>query len=348
MTFGNAWRDYSDGYYYGRVSGNALPQRVFAGAALVCVAFLCAFALWTDLARSGAVQVAEAPPRLPAASIAYARLARALNAHAARSLVANEYAALFDSRHDLGAPPGTFITSAPIEEADAQPATPASSQSARQETQEASSTAASGHRIVQSAALPTPQLQLPPIRNASVGDGAHARRAVAERSADKPTIFEKLFGKSSPLTLAYASPDDGGLGGGHGASTGRYDRWTAVYDISAHTVYMPDGTTLEAHSGLGSRLDDPRHADERNRGATPPDVYDLELREEPFHGVRALRLIPVDDEKVFGRTGLLAHSYMLGPKGDSNGCVSFRNYNAFLQAYIHHEIKRLAVVARLD
>ena len=108
---------------------------------------------------------------------------------------------------------------------------------------------------------------------------------------------------------------------------------------------MPDGTRLEAHSGLGSMLDDPRYASAKNRGVTPPDVYDLELRERPFHGVRALRLIPVDDAKVFGRTGLLAHSFMLGPHGDSNGCVSFRNYDAFLQAYMSHQVKRLVVVA---
>ena len=37
------------------------------------------------------------------------------------------------------------------------------------------------------------------------------------------------------------------------------------------------------------------------------------------------------------RSGLLAHSYMLGPNGDSNGCVSFRDYNAFLQAYRNGE-----------
>ena len=36
---------------------------------------------------------------------------------------------------------------------------------------------------------------------------------------------------------------------------GRYDRFTAVYDISAHTVYMPEITQFgKAHSGLGSRL----------------------------------------------------------------------------------------------
>jgi len=38
---------------------------------------------------------------------------------------------------------------------------------------------------------------------------------------------------------------------------------------------------------------------------------------------------------------------MLGPRGDSNGCVSFKNYEAFLQAYRNNEVKRLVVVARI-
>jgi hypothetical protein len=39
---------------------------------------------------------------------------------------------------------------------------------------------------------------------------------------------------------------------------------------------------------------------------------------------------------------------MLGPNGQSNGCVSFRDYNAFRKAYDNHEITRLAVVSRID
>ncbi len=165
--------------------------------------------------------------------------------------------------------------------------------------------------------------------------------------AAKPTIFERLFGKPAPFVLAYAAPDTAGLGGGQEVTVPRYDRWTAVYDISAHTVYLPDGTKLEAHSGLGPWLDDPRYTNEKMRGATPAAVYDLRPREGLFHGVQALRLIPTDQTKVFGRAGLLAHSFMLGPNGQSNGCVSFRNYYAFLHAYLSGEIKRLAVVARL-
>ena len=126
-----------------------------------------------------------------------------------------------------------------------------------------------------------------------------------------------------------------------------YDRQTAIYDISARVVYLPDGTRLEAHSGLGAALDDVRFVGERAVGPTPPHLYDLTLRESLFHGVQALRLTPVGEGGVYGRAGLLAHPYMLGPNGDSNGCVSFRDYEAFLRAYQNGQINKLAVVARI-
>jgi hypothetical protein len=131
--------------------------------------------------------------------------------------------------------------------------------------------------------------------------------------------------------------------------SGPFEQGTAVYVLTAHTVYMPDGTRLEAHSGLGDLLDDPRHVDEKDRGATPPHLYDLTMREGLFHGVQALRLNPIGGENsIFGRAGLLAHPYMLGPTGDSNGCVSFKDYDAFLQAFQNGKVKRLAVVANLS
>ena len=119
---------------------------------------------------------------------------------------------------------------------------------------------------------------------------------------------------------------------------------TAVYDIAARAVYLPNGDRLEAHSGLGDKLDDPRYVHVRMRGPTPPNIYELTLREQPFHGVRAIRLNPVDDGKMFGRDGMLAHTYMLGPNGQSNGCVSFRDYQKFLDAYLRGEVDRLVVV----
>ena len=168
---------------------------------------------------------------------------------------------------------------------------------------------------------------------------------------DNRSFLEKFFGMLRPPgpVLAYATPEDRLFGPARTITDPSpiHDRWTAVYDIAAHTVYMPNGARLEAHSGYGARLDDPRHVGDRNVGATPPHVYDLEPRAELFHGVRALRLNPVGNSGVFGRTGLLAHTYMLGPHGDSNGCVSIRDYDAFLQAYLNGEIKRLVVVSRL-
>jgi Protein of unknown function (DUF2778) len=125
------------------------------------------------------------------------------------------------------------------------------------------------------------------------------------------------------------------------------DSHTAIYDIAARTVYLPDGHRLEAHSGLGSRLDDPRYIKTKMQGPTPPNVYNLTLRERLFHGVRAIRLVPADDGKMFGRDGILAHSYMLGPNGQSNGCVSFRDYPAFLNAFLRGDVNRLVVVEHL-
>ena len=84
------------------------------------------------------------------------------------------------------------------------------------------------------------------------------------------------------------------------------------------------------------------------RGATPPNTYKLTLRESLFHGVQALRMTALNEEKMFGRAGILAHTYMLGPNGQSNGCVSFKNYARFLQAYQRGEIDRMVVVSRLD
>jgi hypothetical protein len=126
------------------------------------------------------------------------------------------------------------------------------------------------------------------------------------------------------------------------------DGRTAIYDIAAHAVYLPDGRRLEAHSGLGGLKDNPRHVDVKMRGATPPNVYNLSLRKRLFHGVRAIRLTPLDSGRMYGRDGMLAHSYMHGSNGQSNGCVAFRDYPEFLNAFLKGEITRLVVVERLE
>jgi hypothetical protein len=175
---------------------------------------------------------------------------------------------------------------------------------------------------------------------------------------DNRSFFQKLFGappQPAGPALAYAAPEDDvvdrsrgrrlspTLGPGPDVVSGQA---TAVYDISARTVYMPNGERLEAHSGLGDKMDDPGFVHVRMKGATPPHVYNLTEREALFHGVRALRLTPVGGSgAIHGRDGLLAHTYLLGPRGDSNGCVSFKDYDRFLQAYLRGEVKRLVVVA---
>ncbi|MGJ0506428.1 MAG: DUF2778 domain-containing protein [Methylocystis sp.] len=183
--------------------------------------------------------------------------------------------------------------------------------------------------------------------------------------ADNRGFFERLFGgapqaaapqaQANREAMAYAPASDaGGLFGGLRSAVApvnpgaRFDRYTAVYDIGAHVVYMPDGSRLEAHSGLREHLDNPQAVHLRMRGPTPPHLYTLTPREALFHGVEALRLNPIGGGgAIYGRAGLLAHTFMLGPNGDSNGCVSFRDYSAFLQAYKRGEVRKLAVVAHL-
>ena len=126
------------------------------------------------------------------------------------------------------------------------------------------------------------------------------------------------------------------------------DGRTAVYDIAAHTVYLPDGNKLEAHSGLGNQQDDPHYVGVKDQGPTPPNVYNLALREQMFHGIPAIRLNPVDEGRMFGRDGILAHPYMMSASGQSNGCVSIKDYPAFLNAFLEGEITRLVVVPHLE
>jgi hypothetical protein len=347
MTFGTERRRSSSGYYHRRLPPNA-QQRAWGGATLVCVAALCAWTLCSTLADTGADQKDLARTRGDKLDVAVSRGDK-LDVAVSRgdklavlkpsAPASNFHVSLFDPHPSLGFSTGSFANSAPLFDGNLPaPSLPPSVTTARN-APDIPPIPSRAQKMV----LPMPRPASAPPRN-SLADSTQGNQSA------KPSIFarifEKLFGKRDPVKLAYATTDDAGLGVGEIAA-GRYDQWTAVYDISAHIVYMPDGTQLEAHSGLASLLDDPSHVDEKMHGATPPNVYDLELREELFHGVRALRMIPQDERKVFGRAGLLAHSFMLGPNGDSNGCVSIKNYDTFLQAYLDHKIKRLAVVASL-
>jgi Protein of unknown function (DUF2778) len=182
----------------------------------------------------------------------------------------------------------------------------------------------------------------PVLAQGDNGGAALEDRAPPQRRADDRSLFEKLQDRLASLApdvpMFRRPPDLAALG---------YDGQTAVYDITAHAVYLPNGTILEAHSGMGGLRDDPEHISVRMQGATPPATYDLKPRETAFHGVQALRMTPVEGSDIFGRAGLLTHSYMLGPKGDSNGCVSIKDYDRFLKAYNNGEFTRLVVVPSL-
>ena len=179
--------------------------------------------------------------------------------------------------------------------------------------------------------LPSPDL----------GEHAAARRAVGQSQRGLATVPALPPASVSKKQLRVAEASEGS------SPPPDADGHTAIYDIVAQKVYLPNGQKLEAHSGFGTYLDDPRYVSEKDQGPTPPNVYDLSLREELFHGVRAVRLIPVGGGNMFGRDGMLAHSYMLGPNGQSNGCVSFNDYPTFLNAVLTGEVNRLVVVEHL-
>lgn len=198
-----------------------------------------------------------------------------------------------------------------------------------------------------------PGIPLPRSRPATADLETRPGSALAQADntagPDNRTLLQKLSDLlPGHVTLASLAPDGGLFRQGPDLASLGYDNLTAVYDISAHAVYLPNGLRLEAHSGIGSLRDDPEHVSVPNAGATPPAVYELKPRERLFHGVQALRMTPTDGSTANGRSGLLTHSYMLGPDGDSNGCVSIKNYDRFLKAFNDAEINRLVVVPSLS
>jgi len=184
-------------------------------------------------------------------------------------------------------------------------------------------------------------------------------QAEIQRTAPQPAQAPA----SPRYALAYASPETvkpethsgGGLlsrifgGGNRSRSLPGVGSGVAVYSIKDATVYLPDGTRLEAHSGMGQMTDKPRYVDEKMRGPTPPNIYNLTMRKQLFHGVEAVRMLPADGRNRYGRDGFLAHTYMLrGRPGESNGCVVFKNYQRFLHAFKAGKVERMVVVASLS
>ncbi|WP_439627766.1 DUF2778 domain-containing protein [Shinella sp.] len=155
--------------------------------------------------------------------------------------------------------------------------------------------------------------------------------------------------------VAYAKPDRSLFGnlfkGGSGSSngTGWLGKGTrvAIYDVSNATVYMPDGTKLRAHSGIGKMRDNPRYEHVKMNGPTPAGIYRLKMRERRFHGVEAIRMTSIDGRDPKNRTGLLTHTNLLRNQKGSHGCVAFQNYEPFLNAFKRGHITMMIVVPEL-
>src|SRR5216683_2648991 len=354
-------------------SRKAIPNHVFGGAAVACLVLGCAWTLYANVFGASVypqlssanfdAPVIRRPPALavrsaPAANDVLAALPEPAPVIAAAASVPSGPLLSFDERFAAAAPQG--VESKALAEAPLPAEAPKLAEAPK--PKETPPPAPVQVAAIAPAAAPRPA-ETRPAKGAGAAVRDMAQRAKAAvmsiASNEKQSIVEKLWGKqpSHGSLLSYASADASVTGsipstvnqnpmlGG----SPPYDRQTAVYDVSAHMVYLPDGSRLEAHSGLGSMLDDPGSSRIRMRGVTPPHIYELTPREALFHGVPALRLNPIGgEEAIYGRAGLLAHTYMLGPNGDSNGCVSFKDYNAFLNAYQNQGIKKLAVVARVE
>lgn len=175
----------------------------------------------------------------------------------------------------------------------------------------------------------------------------------------KPAVAEAP--RSSSTTLAYAAAEDpsaddkspfSGLSKIFSSSAkdiqlpGR-GSGIAVYDISSATVHMPDGTKLEAHSGIGKMRDNPKYVKVRNNGPTPPNIYHLRMREKRFYGVEAIRMLPADPSAMYGRDGMLTHTNLLRGRIGSHGCVAFTNYEKFLSAFKAGKVQKLIVVPEM-
>ncbi|WP_318761226.1 DUF2778 domain-containing protein [Aminobacter niigataensis] len=196
-------------------------------------------------------------------------------------------------------------------------------------------------------APPRPELRPEATTRPADAGKPDAGEAAEPRAADKRET-------QKPQKLAYARPEipedkpgstlGQSLRNMFGGKT-RAGNGVAVYDISAAKVYMPDGSVLEAHSGIGNMADNPRYTHVKMNGPTPPHTYNLRMREKRFHGVEAIRMLPVDGKNKFGRDGFLTHSYLLrGGREESHGCVAFADYKRFLTAFKQGKVKQIIVV----
>lgn len=290
------------------------------------------------------VEAREAAKVVLAAKLARLKLAQSLLAHRAAAETTTNVAALGETATgDVDA----TVTVAALQNVGA---------SAEAETSVAAKPAPAAVSVALAASNPAkPGAILPPTPDMKPEPPRRSAPVVAENrpeGRDKPE-------QTSPV-LAYATPgnpdeNENGVFGGLGKLFGNTKPGlpgahakVAVYDISAATVHMPDGTKLEAHSGIGHRMDNPKFSHVKMLGPTPPNVYTLRMRERRFHGVEAIRMLPQDRAAMKGRDGMLTHTRLLRRSIGSHGCVAFKDYNKFLNAFKRGNVKTLIVVPSME
>jgi hypothetical protein len=169
---------------------------------------------------------------------------------------------------------------------------------------------------------------------------------------EKPAVRSRRDKTDDAKDVAYAKPERSLLGDLFKSKT-NHTGWlgkgtkVAIYDVSNATVYLPDGTKLRAHSGIGHMRDNPRYEHVTMRGPTPAGIYRLKMREKRFYGVEAIRMTSIDGRDPKNRTGLLTHTNLLRGQKGSHGCVAFQNYEPFLRAFKRGQITMLVVVPKL-
>lgn len=188
------------------------------------------------------------------------------------------------------------------------------------------------------APLPEPR---PLIETAKLEDEPPAEDKPAARNAPqlKPQATEEKPRRSLFGSL-FGNKGDDGRWPGHGTKV-------AIYDVSNATVYLPDGTKLRAHSGIGKMRDNPRYEHVKMNGPTPAGIYRLSMRESRFYGVEAIRMTSIDGRDPKNRTGLLTHTNLLRGQIGSHGCVAFQNYEPFLKAFKRGHVTMMVVVPEL-
>ncbi len=166
---------------------------------------------------------------------------------------------------------------------------------------------------------------------------------------DRPTVTKPQ--KQEKTQLAYAPPS----GQTENIQRGLFGRLfgqaahnkTAIYDISAATVYLPSGEKLEAHSGIATCATIRAMLTRRC----------VALRHRALISFRCVKAYSTGSKQCVCSQPMVAirttatacwrtHTCCAGQ--DSNGCVVFKDYARFLRAFKRGEVNRMIVVTSMS